>query len=189
MLTQEARAQRLVACLLAGPPRGSGMCWKARNHSGDPCFLALLHKGDTEGGAALVLCLSPPAPGTLWGTWPLPTPGPGHSDMPSPGPSAWLVLVQFPGVWVWTRWLAGTHHPHGQPGGPLIRRDGCQSHGMPLIKQTSISRWPGGGGKRPSSGDAHISGGNTEAAGSGLGPPPHTTVLPASSPHQRLLTV
>lgn len=97
--------------LLAGPHPGSGMGWKARNYSGETCFLDLLHKGDTEAGAALVLCFSPSAPGTLWGTWLLPTPGPGHSDMPSPGPTAWLVLVQFPGVWVWTRWLAGTHHP------------------------------------------------------------------------------
>lgn len=61
--------------------------------------------------------------------------------------------------------------PHGQPGELLIRRDSFQSHGMPLIKQTSISRWPEGGKRRPSPGGAHISSKNAEASGSGQNPP------------------
>lgn len=74
--------------------------------------------------------------------------------------------------------------PHGQPGGLLIRRDGFQSHGVPLIKQTSISWWPEGSGRSPVLGSAHNLGGNTEAAGSGQDPP---TPPPQRKPSPRHL--
>lgn len=99
-LQQEAGAQRVVPwpswhrCPLA-----QGWAGRQGTALGTPVSWTSFTKGKLRQGEALVLCLSPPAPGTLWGTWPLPTPGPGHNDMPSPGPSASLVLVQFPGNW------------------------------------------------------------------------------------------
>lgn len=85
---------------------------------------------------------------------------------------------------VWTCWPAGPLPPHGQPGGLLIRRDGFQSHGVPLIKQTSISWWPEGSGRSLVLGGAHKLGGNTEAAGSGQDPP-HPSPQWKPSPRHR----
>lgn len=95
---------------------------------------------------------SPPTQGTLWGQW-LP---PGNWES---------------GCMCGHAGQLGPLPPHGQPGELLIRRDSFQSHGMPLIKQTSISRWPEDGRRRPSPGGAHISSRNTEASGSGQNPP------------------
>lgn len=108
------------------------------------------------------LCPTLPSQGTLWKEWLPPRnwePGCmcGHAGWPGPLP------------------------PHGQLGGLLIRRDGFQSHGVPLIKQTSISWWPEGSGRSPVLGGAHNLGGNTEAAGSGQDPP---NPPPNGSPHQ-----
>ena len=76
----------------------------------------------------------------------------------------------------------GAGHGHPQPvdaGGPLIRRDSCQSHRAPLIKRQASPggrrRWEG------NPGGAHSSGGNTEAVGPAGRPPP----APGRKPSQQ----
>lgn len=128
--------------------------WAGRQGTtlGTPASWTSFTKGKLKQGEALVLCLSRPAPGTH-GRYQLPAQS-GSQCMASPSAVPWEL-----GVWVWTQWPVGRPSPHGQPRGLLIRRDSCQSRGEPPIKQTSISRWPEGSGKRPSPGGAHISGG------------------------------
>lgn len=91
------------------------MGWKARNHSGDPCFLDFLHKGETEAGGGFGPLPQPPSTRNPVGDMDA------TNSQPSLGPSAWLVPVQFPGNWV-----SGCGH-NGQWGArhPMDSRVGC----------------------------------------------------------------
>lgn len=77
------------------------------------------HRREVKEEGGLVSTPALPAQGDLRVAW--------------PGPGNWESGC------VWTHWPARAAPTPRTAGGLLIRRDSCQSHSLPLIKQTSIS--------------------------------------------------